>query len=1059
MIAPEPFTTSGLKDSRDGVVEYLRRELLGPRGGSDEILNDPPRVRYLLGILFPQHLEATASLDEFNDEAPGKAADTADGVPDETISTVNDWFPSALGVSFFLATGTRLRCEVWGARYEQPGKARSWKRVFIADQDEPERCSISFSSAGYGATSERVFGGLAELKSTWRPFRNGHLVTVTLINAASRAARNGEENEETRRADDAACLHQVGFRCFADGGRIAEYPSVGELGRDDEDVELALQYSHARTFAVGHGCSVSWSFDASGAVVLETEHLPTFDVPALSYDLPGFETLLRIARLIELDRPTMTAELMRFVDSYETWALRLRAVQVPSHFDGAKQRILLRLTDAVQRMQRGVTLISEDDNVLRAFRLANEAMLLQMHQTKVVIDRKAYARNTVDIKKPSYESLEYAWRPFQLAFQLLTLASMANDDDPDRDVVDLIWFATGGGKTECYLAMAAFVIFLRRLRHGNAGCGTSVITRYTLTLLTAQQFQRAATLICACEWIRAQNDDLAEVPIRIGLWVGHEHAPNHFADAAAKFDEILVEGEVRNPFQLQQCPWCGTNVVPQEGTGDRDDYGIRADDTSFAFYCPTDYCDFHEKLPVSVIDEDLYREPPALLLATVDKFAALPWDERAGSFFGRGRYLSPSLIIQDELHLLSGPLGTTVGLYETAVESLISLHGSQPKIIASTATIRRAGDQISGLFGRPRASVFPPAGLSANDSYFSKTDDSKPGRRYLGIMPQSHSTQTSMVNTVSSLLEVPMECELDEDEIDAYWTIVVYHNSLRELGRTVTLAHDDIPERLPLWASTPEKIRKLSSDEVMELRSNVGGDKLPTMLMRMTKPRSDPDAVSLVACTNMFSVGVDVARLGLMLMNGQPKSTSEYIQATSRVGRGNVPGIVAVLYGSTRPRDRSHYEQFISFHQALYKKVEPTSVTPFSPPSRDRALHAALVTLMRHWGGLQADDSATQFQSSDARTLRVREEILRRAARCDATEAAATESHLDKLIAEWHAAAAECRAAGRTLYFKHHGRQHRNLLSDYGKSQGIWRTLRSMRNVDGEAAIAVIGAH
>jgi hypothetical protein len=1049
------------KDERDQVISYLRSQLLGPIGGVDEILTAPPRVRYLLGILFPQHAAAEAfeNDDVFDgDEGAGKDGATADGVPDEGIATVNDWYPSSLGISFYVVGSDRIHCLVSGARYEQisSGKNRSWKRHAIGTGEPLE---VRKPLDGF-QTSDMVLEGRAELRTLWRSFRDGYLVTATLINAVTMDFFPTDDvTEEQRRAHDAACLHQVGLRCASQDGAIQRYPSVGDLGRDAEDAELKLQYEHADVFAIGHGCSVTWPTDASMTTIeVAAEHMPQFDVPALRYDLPGFDTVLRVSNLYRLDKVPLIAHLSAFVGAYEEWIDGLRRTLVSDEMCAAKNRILQRLDAAAGRMRGGIATLDCDETALRAFRLANRAMLVQMYQTRNVIAGKSYKRNEFVLEDVNYDDLEYTWRPFQLAFQLLTLTSITDESGAERDIVDLIWFPTGGGKTEAYLAVAAFTIFLRRFKDGVAGAGTAVITRYTLTLLTAQQFQRAATLICACERLRWSESDLGSSPITIGLWVGDQHAPNRFADAAEKFKEILIEGEVRNPFQLQQCPWCGTEVVPLEGRGDRADYGIRADESSFEFNCPTDTCPFHESLPVAVIDEELYRNPPTLLLATVDKFAALPWDPRPSVFFGAGEYKSPALIIQDELHLLSGPLGTTVGTYECAIEALISLYGVKPKIIASTATIRRASDQIVGLFGRSETSVFPPAGLDSRDSYFARVDSSKPGRRYIGIMPQSHSTPTSVVNTTISLLQAVIECDISAQAIDAFWTVVIYHNSLRELGRTVTLARDDMPERLPLWASSTDRARKLDDEQIMELRSNVGGERLPKMLLRLNKPFNDPDAASIVACTNMFSVGVDVPRLGLMLMNGQPKSTSEYIQATSRVGRGAVPGLVVVLYGATRPRDRSHYEQFVSFHKSLYRKVEPTSVTPFSPPSRARALHAALVTLMRHWGGLVTEDSAGLFDSSDQRVHRVRHEILCRAKITDPAEYEATMRDLDMLIDAWQSWASEFAVGKRKFYFKFQGRQHHNLLTDFGKAQGYWSTARSMRNVDDEVRLAVLGA-
>jgi hypothetical protein len=445
------------------------------------------------------------------------------------------------------------------------------------------------------------------------------------------------------------------------------------------------------------------------------------------------------------------------------------------------------------------------------------------------------------------------------------------------------------------------------------------------------------------------------------------------------------------------------------------------------------------------------------LIATVDKFARLAWLERAGVFFGRGRYRPPSLIIQDELHLLSGPLGTTVGLYEAAVEALIDVHGVQPKVIASTATIRRADEQAVALFGR-RVRLFPPSGLEAGDSYFARVDESRPGRLYVGVMAPGHTISTAIIHSAATLLQAPLELPLGSEESDAYSTLVVYHNSLRELGRTVTLARDDIPARVKFLAADEANTRKLADEDVVELTGNVSGKELPGLLSRMEIPAFAPNGIALLATTNMLSVGVDIRRLGAMLVNGQPKTTSEYIQATSRVGRGEVPGLVVTLFTSTKPRDRSHYESFLPYHAALYRYVEPTSVTPFSPPARTRALHAALVVLIRHGAGLAADDDAGRIDRTDPAVRNAVERLCARVAIVDPEEAQPTARQLERLLDEWEELAEEARSRGQALYYKPHGKQHLSLLKDFEARGAGWETLHSMRSVDRQCDIEVLGA-
>lgn len=636
-----------------------------------------------------------------------------------------------------------------------------------------------------------------------------------------------------------------------------------------------------------------------------------------------------------------------------------------------------------------------------------------------------------------------------------------NPGHEDRETVDLIWFPTGGGKTEAYLLTACFEILWRRLRFGAAGGGTAVLSRYTLSLLTTQQFQRTATAICALEYLRRGHDgplphDLGEEPISIGLWVGKETTPNKISAAQDELGALKQMNAPDDRFLLERCPWCGTEIVPERQGQDRD-FGIRADGVTTSFFCPRDTCVFHKRLPVSVVDEQIYREPPTFVLGTVDKFARLAWETEAGNLFGKDGRRAPSLVIQDELHLLAGPLGTTVGLYESAILELCSWGGTAPKVIASTATIRRSQDQIRSLYGRP-AQLFPPAGIKAGHSYFASPDTDKPGRLYVGVMAQGHTASTSTVHVGAAALQAPKEICDDDTLRDAYWTAVAYHNSLRELGRTVTIARDDIPARLEHLTKDATRRRSLDDDSVVELTSNIPRSAQPRLLERLGKSFKERGSVSFLATTNMLSVGVDVPRLGLMLMNGQPKTTSEYIQATSRVGRRHVPGLIVTLFRSTKPRDRSHYESFGVYHRSLYRHVEPTSVTPWSLPSRNRALHAVLTILVRHGIGLNAENKAGDILGHPAEVARIRDLVVDHVRRADPGEAEVAAAQLDALIEAWKQEAEIARGEGSRLYYQPQGRQHAALLTDFGKQGGLWETAQSMRNVDRECLLAVRGA-
>ncbi|QRN94557.1 hypothetical protein JRI60_36335 [Archangium violaceum] len=1045
-----------MNDIRTQVVHFLHAHAVGPLNGANETLHEAPHKRYLMGTLYPTNASSGELLTEEVDDTTGGSV--GEELADDPVTLANSWMPSSIGVSFFIVGTPSLTCCVWGARYEgtRVKKKEAFQREPIAERSNPEVVTLARPKEGLEGhlrSHEEVLGGRARIEALWRHVGDGHLVTVTL--------RNIQKQADPAVVESSLCLHQVGIECVPVDGTIREYPSVDFLSRDPEEAELRLLHRHARVFGIGHGCAADWtpSENKRTAISVRSELMPSFTVPDVVTG-GADDDILRLSKLADTSLGTaeLSAELGAFADKYGKWIADLKAVHldIPPSLHAARDALLARLKETLDRIRRGIEVLTSEPDTLHAFRLANQAMLMQMRHGKEDLAGERRPRDQVQLPVIDYAALNYKWRPFQLAFQLLALPSVVDPADRDRELVDLLWFPTGGGKTEAYLALAALYIFHRRLKNGDAGGGTAVLTRYTLRLLTAQQFQRAAALICACEILRRQQSAvMGQDPISIGLWVGDEVVPNRYEKAAQRFTELFSEEFPSNPFQLEQCPWCGTSIIPERRNDDAENYGVRAGNASFEFYCPTAKCPFHTRLPIAVVDDALYDSPPTFLLATVDKFARLAWEERAGVFFGGSGRLPPGLIIQDEMHLLSGPLGTTIGVYEGAVEALMSYHGARPKIIASTATIRNATDQVLGLFGR-KVQLFPPAGLTASDSYFAKTDEKKPGRRYIGLMSQSHTPHTTIVHTAAALLQAPVELGFSGQALDAYWTLVAYHNSIRELGRTVTLARDDVPARAKVIAKDEAKTRKLEEHTVVELTSNVGGGDLPKILERLKQTHEKQDSVSLLATTNMLSVGVDIPRLGLMIMNGQPKTTAEYIQASSRVGRGGAAGLVIALYVSTKPRDRSHYEGFIPYHSALYRHVEPTSVTPFSLPSRERALHAALTILVRHGVGLTANSDASRFRLDDPQVERAIQILEERARAIDPDEAKSTSEHLRALAAEWAELAKETAENNRSLYYQA-SKPHTGLLRNFGAQGSGWATLHSMRNVDRQCRVLVIG--
>lgn len=812
---------------------------------------------------------------------------------------------------------------------------------------------------------------------------SARLLTVSLVNRTECHDRG---------LIDEHCLFQTRFVVSADDGVLLPYPRAELVNKSDEQASLDLLYRREETFATGHGCAGAWEAEegAEFARSVLAEPLPSCETPSITPDLE-YEAegeirnvSIRLALLADDGRvDEAMVQLRLLVDLYEKW-IGDRGNEVDKlseHHRPTGRRHLDECGKALERMHRGIELLEADpsSDASLAFRMTNRAMLLQALASKAptrYVHRDTQTNR--DVFEPVFsapdpesdEGKDRAWRPFQIAFLLMNISALSDPYDPGREIVDLIWFPTGGGKTEAYLACAAFSMFMRRLRDPK-DLGTEVIMRYTLRLLTAQQFQRASSLICAMEWIRSKiQDRLGEDRFTIGIWVGGDTTPNRRSSALKAHGAAKRNGEEDYKMILLKCPWCGAVMGPQKKRGQTQSYDIRgvsATGDDLRLHCSDRKCDFKQALPVEVIDENIYENPPTYVIATVDKFASLAWRPECRSLFGIGdngqrEKSPPGLIIQDELHLITGPLGSMVGLYETLVDELSTDRRTEgkpvkPKLIAATATTRASDRQIRDLYARDRTSIFPSPGLDAADSFFAKYARSSdglrlPGRLYVGFLPLNFSsTLTASVRLFSAVLAAANGLRT-EAERDPWWSLLVFYNSLRELGGALTLFGADIPERLKnvqrRWYPT---LTRRYVREVLELTGRLMNSEVPRALEALGRPYKDKPAkgqypVDACLASNIIEVGVDVDRLGVMAVSGQPKTTAQYIQATGRVGR-RLPGLILMNYGPSKARDRSHYEQFQAYHSRLYAQVEPASVTPFTIPVLERALHAVMVAWVR----------------------------------------------------------------------------------------------------------------
>lgn len=1061
---------------RHDLLTWVGQALIGPGFGLN--IDEPkenilyginPLDRYHTAILFPV-IPGESGIDPASEDTD-EYQDFTDDNPDTHAEPLNRKRrytpPSSVGFSFFIKGTTRLQLIPEGVGYTTDSPPNNslkdiWTRFSLCDFS---RESFTVECPKSRETTEHrkpVFEDKGELHVLWRPFADGWMTTVSLIN--KQVLADSEKPKEFAQDRCALSFFEVRLKCVVDQGDVGVYPRVDPELLTDEEMELELQYRDRRTYAVGHGAAVNWTMEEERIREIRSDFLPAVEVPQVTADVDkGGSDVLDIAVLSRytFGDPVIHDLLVRFVSDYESWILsqKNRDDNFNRHEKEAAFRIIQRMDTALYRMRRGLDVLEKNRLAAMAFAIANQAMHDQMATYDKVLGK----------------TRTYRWRPFQLAFILVSLESVVHEDSEFRDLVDLIWFPTGGGKTEAYLALIAFLITYRRLAFPSSSGGTTVLMRYTLRLLTAQQFERACRLICSLEMIRRNSKGLlGKEPITAGMWVGQASSPNTFREAMDEVrGSVTGSGEPPRSLILSSCPRCGRifNVKSSYISNER----------SFRFRCVNPECDFGKAregfLPCQVVDEALYENPPTLVISTIDKFARLAWDERTTAFFGLHGNRPPEMIIQDELHLISGALGSVAGLYEAALDTVLISKGVRPKYIASTATIKMAEQQVRRLYARDLA-VFPPPGLSCDDSYFARTVplEERPGRLYAGYLAPLKNRQHCMAPLAGALLagpEMVFREQADKDLLfDAWWTMVVYHGSLKGVGNSQNAFRDDVPKNYSLFRrdgmgadvheddrNRKEKISR-RAPEVSTLTSVSKPEENRRTFDRLEKRYDEAGYLDAVLATNMVSVGLDVSRLSLMIINGQPLTTAEYIQASSRVGRSDVPGLVFVNYYRDQARSLSHYEDFRSYHESFYRFVEPTSITPYTYQARMRALHAAMVIAVRHsCEKFLTNTSAMNFDPSDLAVATVLQRLGQRCAMTDAERAKETTDHIKRLASDWKLEADRCKADKKEMFYsvKDTDRVKGRLLYNHqDRIKGLWPTLQSMRNVENSALMVLL---
>lgn len=1076
LIGPCPFGTDLEVVNNGAIVEniYDDKSNYIEKNTGEEIIKIPPIQRYGVAVLYPKKLDTSTDMDgitntpliqnenndvevKFSNEISNEAYIENGGEIDTfNLDLVNSRLPSSIGFTCFFKNINEidLTVTVSFSLYKQvvvkesngKNKTNWWvrkpfkiiKKINHSDLlNKRIRIPLNVNDEDL---KDIYIEGIA------RGYSDYFLSTLVLVNK--------KETENFIEYNEKSLFQSKMIISSNDQDVFLPYKQSSK-NHDSDDLLNQLLYRNVQVYAKGHGNSCTWKFNKRNFVdSIETSALPVFESPSISAEVYLSKELKLEILMADLANFCLGSagdkQLKLLLSGYEAWIQKKNYELDLIDDDNLRHQAIENIEickKSLSRMKAGYDLLCSDSKIAFAFKLTNEAMLEQQkHAPKKIRKIKARENGNRCLFDSLYSDNKVlgVWRPFQIGFLLMNIASIVDQNSFDNKIVDLIWFPTGGGKTEAYLAVSAFTILLDRIwkRSEYSENGVLVLMRYTLRLLTAQQLQRASTLICTLEKIRIENK-LGGSPFSIGLWVGGDNTPNKRDQALKNLkdlkNDISKNGNFKNNFLFDRCPYCSAQMGVIKINNEKfiSGYEVSHDKKTVIFKCNDHSCLFHEKLPIYIIDEDIYEYRPTIVIGTVDKFAMLAWNPKVRSIFGinsSGDRIchAPKLIIQDELHLISGPLGSMVGLYEPLIQYLCEhghSKGFKPKIICATATTKGYRNQVRDLFGRKDVSIFPPPGISVDDSFFAKYEydengDLTPGRKYVGVCaPGLGSMMTTQVRTHAALLF--SSNLLDIEQRDPWITLLNFFNSIRELGGALTLYQSDILSYLKtIKQRYPENIVTRKYFDGIELTSRLQDDeipkamallekeldrsffneenteilinelqkisknlnnfsklnnildilktdksvkfkhyfdlyniyieckslalKVPKVLENIIKTLNGSGVEAFCLASSIIEVGVDIDRLALMTIVGQPKTTAQYIQVSGRVGRRkDRPGLVVTLYNSFKARDKSVYEDFTAYHQRLYANVEPSVLTPFSRPAIKRGLRAILIGYIR----------------------------------------------------------------------------------------------------------------
>ena len=1099
---------------RQMIIDMLRMDLLGPTD-ENETLSENPRHAYVVGMLAPQtELDGETTVDNeqevdgdiaYEDDSDYTAGEDDDNEP---ITSSHFSIPSSMGISFYVETATpSINVDVtWGDYTKSTDKKlnKDGKEVSVASYTRhpmKETVEVNFADFEKNKEYRLVADSNIYLHISRIGLKRGYsLVTAYVINKRT-----------TPESEVESLMFQVNLKAYSGTGErifIAEHICREVLAPDE------FYFEQRPILGRGRGCAAVWGDAVDGkSAYVESDFIPQYEFPGVSASLKGFDPFFFSMRSLSMikRKDDIIEKLNVLTDAYEKWIQEKLENDTKMTDEAFKEKIgesvVGKCKVALERIREGINLLVKDDVAFEAFCFMNRAMIMQRNITSF---SKKYGSgvdcNFAEFVDPRNPKNDFAWRPFQIAFILMNLNAIVDENHQDREIVDLLYFPTGGGKTEAYLGLMAFVIANRRLRakeddEYNRDGGVTAMLRYTLRLLTTQQRDRITKMIVAAELIRKKEyPKYGKEPISIGFWVGGGVTPNDFDSLKEDPEDREKTNKARAQRrliykQLLTCPFCGKPLTEEE-------FYIDTVEKSVKIYCADKMCMFYKypehgdpiNIPVYLVDEEIYAKCPTVILSTVDKFARLPWAVETNALFGRvdrecsrdgyvamgaehakhvkteghpaatltdiKPFLPPELIIQDELHLITGPLGTVYGAYETLIEDLCTYEKDgkkiKPKYVVSTATIKNAGEQAKCLYARKETAQFPPNGFEIGDSFFITEIpvEENPFRKYVGVCAPGQSVKTALLRIYSIILQESYDLSLQDEYkawIDPYYSLVGYFNSIRELGGAVRLLQDDIPDRIKRIKKKYGMSKQRFLNRREEITSRMSSYEIPKKLKQLETRFESKECLDTAIATNMIAVGMDVDRLGLMVVTGQPKQNSEYIQATSRIGR-TYPGLVVTLYNPYRPRDLSHYENFMGYHSQMYRFVEGTTATPFSARARDRVLHAVIIAAIR----LRYPEMANNADAENIAALSeqqidaVKEIIIDRLNIIKPSAKADAEIEIDTFIDNWKFLASREK---RLRYYVWKTDKYNRLMNTYGESCTDTEkpTLRSMREVESAA--------